>query len=98
MQSNSAKLPSELKPDRTNQFMVQNVQYSNGWPSHMTLPFEYRTLILSGIQLSGIQMVTVYHIRGPKECVLKILPKQITVSVRIAKKWQIRFHLILTFL
>ena len=39
--------------------MVQNVRYSNGPPSHVTLPFEYRILILSGIQVFGIQMVTV---------------------------------------
>ena len=38
-----------------------NVQYSNG-PSHMTLPFEYPTLILSGIQVFGIQMVTEFQI------------------------------------
>ena len=29
--------------------MVQNILYSNGPPSHVTLPFEYRILILSGI-------------------------------------------------
>ena len=43
-------------------FMVQNVRYSNGPPSHLTLPFEYQTCILSGesgIQVFGIQMVTV---------------------------------------
>ena len=39
--------------------MVQNVQYSNGPPSHVTLPFECRTPILSCIQVFGIQMVTV---------------------------------------
>ena len=39
--------------------MVQNVRYTNGLPSHMILPFEYRTPILSGIQVFGIQMVTV---------------------------------------
>ena len=33
-------------------FMVQNVWYTNGPPSHLTLPFEYRTLILSGIQMN----------------------------------------------
>ena len=32
-----------------NLFMVQNVQYSNGLLSHMTLPFEYWTPIPSGI-------------------------------------------------
>ena len=39
--------------------MVQNVRYLNGPPSHVTLPFEYRTPTLSGIQVFGIQMVTV---------------------------------------
>ena len=24
-------------------FMVKKVQYSNSWPSHMSLPFEFRT-------------------------------------------------------
>ena len=32
---------------------------SDGPRSHITLPFEYQTLILSGIQVFGIQMVTV---------------------------------------
>ena len=40
--------------------MVPNVGYSNSPPSHVTLPFEYRTPILSGIQVLGIQMVTVH--------------------------------------
>ena len=44
-------------------FMVQNVRYSNGPPSHMTLPFEYRTPVLSSIQVFSIQMVTV--VRSP---------------------------------
>ena len=38
--------------------MVKTVRYSNGLPSHATLPFEYRTTILSGIQLFRIQTVT----------------------------------------
>ena len=47
--------------------MVQNVWYSNGRPSHVTLPFQYRTHHVqysdeSGIQVSGIQIVTVYHL------------------------------------
>ena len=42
--------------------MVQNVWYSNGLPSHMTLPFEYRTPILSVNQVMGIQMVTVFRL------------------------------------
>ena len=33
-------------------FMVQNVRYSNGLPSHVPLPFEYWTLILSSIQMN----------------------------------------------
>ena len=41
-------------------FMVQNVRYLNGPPSHMTLSYEYRTPILSGIQVFGIQMVTLF--------------------------------------
>ena len=35
-------------------FMVQNVLYSNDLPSHMPLPYEYLTPILSGIQVFGI--------------------------------------------
>ena len=31
--------------------MVQNVRYSNGLQSQVTLPFEYQTLLLSGIQM-----------------------------------------------
>ena len=31
--------------------MVSNVRCSNGPPSHVTLPFEYQTSILSGIQV-----------------------------------------------
>ena len=43
-------------------FLVQNVLYSNGPPSHVTLPCEYRTPILSGIQVFGIQIVTVFKL------------------------------------
>ena len=45
--------------------MVQNVQYLNCPPIHVTLLFDYRTPILSGIQMNlvfklfSIQMVTV---------------------------------------
>ena len=45
--------------------MVQNVRYSNGLPSHVTLPFEYRTPKLCGNQMNlGIQMVTVELLMG----------------------------------
>ena len=41
-------------------FMVQNIRYLNGRPSHMTIPFDYRTPEVSGIESSiwmyGIQM------------------------------------------
>ena len=43
--------------------MVQNVRYLNGLPSHKTIPFEYRTSILSGIQVLGIQLVTAQRIQ-----------------------------------
>ena len=33
-------------------FVVQNVGYSNGPQSHMTLPFEYQTPIQSNIQMN----------------------------------------------
>ena len=45
---------------KKSQLMVQNVRYSNSPPSHVTLPFEYRTPTQSGIQVFGIQMVTVH--------------------------------------
>ena len=52
------KEQGNLFQDLWNGFMVQKCvqkmhssRYSNGRPSHMTLPFEYRTLILSGIQM-----------------------------------------------
>ena len=35
-------------------FMVQNVRYSNGQPSHVTLPFEYHTPIMYGIQMATV--------------------------------------------
>ena len=41
-----------LKTDRESLFMVQNVWYSNGPPSHVTLTFEYPTPILSGMQMN----------------------------------------------
>ena len=47
------------KPDWKSLFIVQNVWFSNGLPSHVTLPFEYRTPTLSGIQVFSILMVTV---------------------------------------
>ena len=46
------------KPDWKSLFMVQNVQYLNGLPSHVTLPFEFRTPILFSIRwipYSGVQ-------------------------------------------
>ena len=49
---------------RLKKLMVQNVHYLNGLPSQVTLPFEYRTPILSSIQMNlvfGIQMVTVFY-------------------------------------
>ena len=32
----------------------QNVRYSNGPPSHMTFPFEYRIPIVCGIQVVAV--------------------------------------------
>ena len=39
------------KLDWNSLLMVQNVGYSNGQPSHVTLPFENRTPIMSSIQI-----------------------------------------------
>ena len=39
------------KLDRKSLFMFQNVRYLNGWPSHVTLLFEYQTPILFSIQV-----------------------------------------------
>ena len=47
--------------------MVQNVQYSNIPPSHMT-PFEYWTPIQMDIQVFGIQMVTVLNLIFDLNC------------------------------
>ena len=41
--------------------MVQNVQYLNGPPSHVTLPFEYLTPILSGIQMNLVFRCSVFR-------------------------------------
>ena len=40
--------------------MVQNVQNLSDRPSHVTLPLEYWTLKVSGIQMSGILMYRTY--------------------------------------
>ena len=47
------------KLDWKSLFMVQNVRYLNGPPSYVTWPFEYQTPIMSGIEVFGVQMVTV---------------------------------------
>ena len=48
---------------KTGLFMVQNVQYSNGQPSHMTLPIPDTPIVSYsgelGIQVSSIHMVTI---------------------------------------
>ena len=54
--SNIFKWWSENQTEKS-LFRVQNVWYSTGLPSHVTLPFEYLTPILSSIQVFGIQMV-----------------------------------------
>ena len=42
------------KPDWKRLFMVQNARYWNGPPSHVTLPFEYLTPLLSSIKLNPV--------------------------------------------
>ena len=42
-------------------FMVQNVRYSNVPPSHVTLPFEYRTPILFSIQMNLVFRCSVFR-------------------------------------
>ena len=42
-------------------FIVLDVQYLNGPPSHVTLPFEYWTSILSGIQMNPIFKFLVFR-------------------------------------
>ena len=74
--------------------MVQNVKYFNGPPSHVTLPFEYRTPILSGIHMFGIQMVTVLllvHFRASmKKLCISLLKlsrdRSLAVSKNLHKK------------
>ena len=50
-------------------FMVQNVWYLNGLPSHVTLPFEYRKPILSSIQVFSIQrlLYKIMHLKWGSE-------------------------------
>ena len=40
--------------------MVQNIQYLNGLPSHVNLPFEYQIPILFGIQISPVFRCSVF--------------------------------------
>ena len=60
--------------------MVPNVQYLNGWPSHMTSLFEYRTFILSGIQMytvvSILQLEQKGKTKAKKDFFLKLNPKR----------------------
>ena len=63
---------------RLKKLMVQNVHYLNGLPSQVTLPFEYRTPILSSIQMNlvfGIQMVTVFI--NVQACRIQISPVRV---------------------
>ena len=55
--------------------MVPNVRYSNGPPSYVTVSFEYQTPILSGIQVFGIQVVTVIFFNISLINVLRIAVK-----------------------
>ena len=41
--------------------MVQNFRYSNGPPSHVTLPFEYRPPILFSIQMNPVFKCLVFR-------------------------------------
>ena len=41
--------------------MVQNFQYSNGPPNYMSSSFEYRTLILSSIQMNLVFKCLVFR-------------------------------------
>ena len=43
--------------------MVQNVRYLNGPPGHTTLPFDYRTPILSSIQMNQVFRCLVFKLR-----------------------------------
>ena len=61
--------------------MVQNVRYLNGPPSHATLPFEYWTLILSGIQVFGIQMVTVLLLKCLNVMIWRYLERDFIESI-----------------
>ena len=47
-------------------FMVQNVRYSNGQPSHVTSPFEYRTpnsLVFSCLVLRWLLCLGIKYLR-----------------------------------
>ena len=49
-----------LKTTEIGLYMVQNVWYLNGPPSYVTLPFEYRTPILFGIQMVTVYLLSLY--------------------------------------
>ena len=51
--------------------MIQNVPYSNGLSSHVTLAFEYWTTKLSGIQMN---LVFKCHSGGPSLTWIHIFP------------------------
>ena len=51
----------DLKTRQKKAFTVQNVRYSNGQPSHVTLPFEYLTPILFGIQMNLLFKCSVFR-------------------------------------
>ena len=60
--------------------MVQNGQYLNGPPSHVTFPFEYRTPILSGILMVTV-VTNAYVILFAEESAarprLRLLPRSV---------------------
>ena len=74
--------------------MVQNVRYSNGPPSHVTLPFEYRTPILSVIQMNPGFRWLLYHLFDLTICIKFIIYLQDSSHYTIPKAHQkkVEYH------
>ena len=68
--------------------MVQNVWYSNGLPSHVTLPFEYHTPIFSGIQKNPVLLFII---------MILVQVNVVLTNLIFTKKQKILFSQLFTF-
>ena len=76
------------KPDRKSLLMVQNVRYSNGLSSHVTLPFKYWTPILSGILMNPVFRCTVWY--SYSYCIGIWLPKKLFFKWNLKKSLYVK--------